>query len=544
MDFHLRQLESTAQPRDASTAPQAQFGYHNTFSTHAPSLPVTPPPTYTQTPSISQRNTQDCTPNGSEELPPYVCNTHYEGFLDVRTELSTPFLISHDNAWHSVFVELHGTQLHLYRTKKSFFKSKAPRQGRLIRTYSLQHAEIGVAVDWRRSELVPKATFARVLPKPAQLKLFETDPELFEPVREYVFRLRVETEQLLFCAPAHSIMLDWVEQICAGIDIAPPLEDRSEPRFRSLPRRTRRQRAIEAAALARVDERSREEQERQFVQEQIELFARLYPNLAASEQTSASSTTTDDRPPTAQDPAAEPDNNEFDREDVLGETAQNPQTTPSSSLDDSETELYDPKTASPRAPMSYNALCRFRRRCAPILLASSARSSNIVFANGGRYQVDPRRCKLVPFTQRPPRYDAHTFSEAEVAKKLAQNGTSGEESKPLEAVLRPSLARGITGASQWSSGSTDVEAEMEIAEGEGEASSVHTTNSASEDLDRIDTVMSTAEPASPEAGKGKGKGKAMLVMGKRSANPLKPLPRSYGGVDNEVSLAAYAPVLV
>jgi len=478
----------------------------------------------------------------------------------MRTELSTPFLISHDTAWHPVYVLLHGTQLHIHRVKKSFFKSKLPRPGRLIKTYSLQHAEIGVAVDWRKSDLIPKATFARVLPKPAQQKLFETDPELFEPVREFVFRLRVETEQLIFCAPSHSTMLDWVEQICVGIDIAPPLDDRSEPRFRSLPRRTRRQRAIEQAALARVDKRSREEQERAFVEEQVELFRRLYPNLAADAANTNALVpvrTVEERPATAQDVTVENDNNEFDREDVLGETNEPSSTTVSQSrpeldeLDQAELELYDPKTAAPRPPMTYNALCRFRRRCAPILLASSQRSSNIIFTNGARYQVDGRRCKLVPFTMKPPRYESHAFTDAEIASKVSVSLVGEEgESELLASVLaagaRPGLARGITGASQWSNRSTDVEGE-EMGEGEGEAASVHTTNSVSDDLDRIDTVMSTAEPASPSMShSSKGKAKAILVTvnKKASSHPLKPLPRSYVSEEAEISLAAYAPVLV
>jgi hypothetical protein len=451
----------------------------------------------------------------------------------MRTELSTPFLLSHDPEWHPIHVVLHGTQLHLHRVKKSFFKSKTVRQGRLIKTYSLQHAEIGVAVDFRKSALVPKATFARVLPKQAQAKLYETDPELFEPVREFVFRLRVEMEQLIFCAPSHEGMLEWVEQICAGIDIAPPLEDRHEPRFRSLPRRTRRQRQIETAAQAggMGREESREEAERRFIEEQEELFRRLYPNLAADASDAA-------RAEEAAPVAGEQDTNEFDREDALdaptasSELEQTPSHSAASpspfTADDAE--AFDPKTAPARPPMTYNALCRFRRRCAPILLASSPRASHVIFTNGNRYQVDGRRHKLVPFVVRPPRYESHGFAEIEEV----------ETEDKLAAARRPSLARGITGASQWSSGSTDVEAEAE--EG-GEAESVHTTHSASEDLDRIDTVMSISTTEAV----GKGKAKA-LRMGKVSMSPLKPVPMSRQR-EREVegmmsTLAAHAPVLV
>lgn len=557
---------ATAAARD--TQPSAQFGYHNTFRTHSEALPDNEPPSYAHTISkpYSQPSCGTTSSTAAEKLPGYFCTTHFEGFLDMRTEYTAPFMLSNDTAWHPVFVVLHGTQLHLHRVKKSLFKSRVQRQGRLIRTYSLQHAEVGIAVDWRKTDLVPRTTLAKLTPKAALTTLYETDPEQFEPVREFVFRLRVEGEQLIFCAASHSLMLDWVEQICAGVDIAPPLEDRAEPRFRSLPRRTRRQRAIEAAALAGCDERTREEQERAFVEEQVELFRRLYPHLASEEVPSieqevqpTSSAAENRSTPTTEPTTVDQDTNEFDREDVLGEGAEVPQTSRSPSVRDNlddEAESYDPKTAPARPLMSYNALCRFRRRCAPILLASSRYSTNVIFFGGERLQVDRQRCKLTPFVVKPPRYDAHNFGESGSASKTV----SRDESKLLmsvlaaaEAAARPALARGITAASQWSSGSTDVEHEYENSAEVEEAASVHTTNSASDDLDRIDTVMSisTAEeaPGSPTSMsmsmKGKGKAQGILVTVKKaSASPLKPLPRSYNGEDHDVTLAAYAPVLV
>jgi hypothetical protein len=527
-----------AQPGETSISASGKlqtWGYHNTFSTHAGTLSESNPPSYDYAKSRSLPTSSHDV--GSERLPGYSCDVHFDGFLDMRTELSSPFLVSLDNDWHTVYVVLHGTQLNIYKLKKSLFRSsRVPRQGRLLRTYSLQHAEIGVAVDWRKSDLIPRATFARVLPKHAQQKLYETDPELFEPIREFVFRLRIEQEQLIFCAPSHSEMLDWVEEICAGIDVSPPLDDRHEPRYRSLPRRTRRQRQIENAAQTGSEGRDREEIERQIIAEQEEIFRRLYPHLAAA-STAIEQARTNDRTEAERENNQEPDSNEFDREDVLGENTDSNsseprrQTSSQFMRQEAEEDTFDPKNASPRAPMTYNALCRFRRRCAPILLASSPRASHIIFTNGSRYQIDGRRCQLSPFHIRPPRYDAHVMP-ADTNKfdpfKSIEHGTR-----------RPSIARGITETSQWSNNSTNVEHE-------GEASSLHTIQSgfeaSHEELDRIGTVAATNEMSFP----GKGKAKAILVTVKKiSVTPLKPLPRGYHeDAETGMALVAHAPLLV
>ncbi|KIW02286.1 uncharacterized protein PV09_06436 [Verruconis gallopava] len=520
------------QPGDTSISASGKaqtWGYHNAFSTHATPAPDASPPCYEA--AVARSPVAAACADGSETLPAYSCGVHFEGFLDMRTELSSPFLISLDNDWHRVHVELRGTQLHVHRIKRAMFRSRADKPGRLLRTYSLQHAEVGIAVDWVKGDLVPKATFARMLPRHAQHRLYETDPDLFEPVREFVFRLRVEEQQLLFCASTHVAMLDWVEQLCIAIDIAPPLDDRHEPRYRSLPRRTRRQRQIESAAQAGPDGPSRDELERRFIAEQESIFRRMYPNLAASRSDehvrvdddapmtrTTTAVTASDRAETERDAGGpEPDNNEFDREDALGEPADGASSGQADSRarsdgDDGEDETggYDPKTAPPRPPMSQGALCRFRRRCAPILLASSPRASHILFVNGGRYQIDARRCQLVPFVMRPPRYDAHAAPAA------------GQTPRPV-------LERGVTASSHWSSRSADVEPDYAA-----EASSVHSTNSAHDELRRVDTAASAVGQKLASMAKARA-----FLTAKMSVTPLRPLPR---GLDGDI--IAIAPVLV
>jgi hypothetical protein len=205
-------------------------------------------------------------------------------------------------------------------------------------------------------------------------------------------------------------MLDWLEEICVGIDISPPLEDRHEPRYRSLPRQPQRQRQIEAAAQGGSEEDFQLLQEAQIIAEQEGLFSGLYPNLAGGRPFGQLNGRLRD--------SLEIDNSGCDHAGVIGEViinASEHEQLQRHALGESERasrvvleaeSSYDPKTAPARVNMSYNALCWFRRRCAPILLGSSARSSAILFKDGRRLQIDPRRKRLLPFEPQPPRYDA------------------------------------------------------------------------------------------------------------------------------------------
>ena len=475
------------------------YGYHNTFHTHASPAPTeSKPPSYDFATSpchgLNSSNVAESYPI-SEPLPDYDATIHFEGVMEVKAELATPFLISLDKTWHSVYVLLHGTQLSIYRPKSSsIFKSRASKPGRLIRTYSLQHAEVGLAVDWRKDELVPRSTFAKLLSKSAQAKLFETDPEFFEPVREFVFRMRLETEQMLFCVPDHGQMLDWVEQVV----------------------------------------------------HQEQLFQRYYPNLAANsmpaENTADRSERTEgpgeaSQPNQEQEGGSDPDAEDLDPADAREESDETNSSPPntahlqasSQSLRAEAQEPYNPKTSRPWQSLTEGALLRFRRRCAPILLASSPRASPIVFRNDARYQIHTRRRQLVPFELLPPHYNAHANTNPPTVLRSAF--TSSEP-------LRPSFSRGISGASRVSREST---ADVDIEE---EASSLHSTSilfgGSNEELDRVSTVESQAPSA-------KGKGKAVLIKlhkvrpaSKRSRSQLEGVAETA----TSIAVATHTPLLV
>jgi hypothetical protein len=280
-------------PPTSSPKPAPTYGYHNTYSTHL-KLPIGSPPSYACAIEPQTRRLLDERARTEKEVarktplpPPYTCTVEIEGIVGLKQELSSPFQVSGHREWNEVYAILRGTQLSLYRIKHPGLLSKKqqPKAGRLLRTYSLQHAEVGIASDFKKTALIPKSPFAHLVPAVARPKLYETDPHFFEPVREHAIRLRLEFEQFLLCPPTQEGMLDWVEAFCAAIDISSPLDDRSEPRYRSLPRRSRRQRILDSAQFGEhIESLSSLEAGRRIIAQQEQIIRQLYPHLAETRE--------------------------------------------------------------------------------------------------------------------------------------------------------------------------------------------------------------------------------------------------------------------
>ena len=333
--------------------------------------------------------------------------------MGMKQELTAVFEISRSRDWSDVYVILQGTQLNIHRLKSPSLlsKTRCPTPGRLIRSFTLQHSEVGVASDFKKTPLTPKSPFAHLVPTSARHKLYDTDPHLFEPIREHAIRLRLETEQFLLCAGSQEDMLAWIEALCAAVDISPPLEDRSEPRYRSLPRRSRRQRVLDGSRLGEnLENLSNLEIGRRLIAEQEEIIRQLYPHLATSE-TAPDDAEAGPLPPSQ---PVDADREEFDAEDVRFPSRRPDSAslsrTPSQEDPEplSEDSPRDPKEAPIVQPSASQAL-RYRRRCAPVLMATSPRVSDVVMCNGQRARINTKENVLVVYTSHPPRYDAHNF---------------------------------------------------------------------------------------------------------------------------------------
>lgn len=427
------------------------YGYHNTFHTHATPVVDAPPPNYAiANSSETLRRLQrialaESTPT---PLPTYTCSVELSGILGVKPELSSPFQIASNREWNDNYIVLTGTVLSVHRVKAPglLSKSKLPGPGRVLKKYSMQHAEVGLAADFKKSPLIPKSPFAHLVPASARQKLYETDPHLFEPVREHVIRLRLETEQFLLCASSQEQMLDWIENLCAAIDISSPLEDRSEPRYKSLPRRSRRQRVLDNAHINQnLDNLSNIETGRRIIAEQERIFRQLYPHLAgdasaAPTHDTTANNNTNEHHTTAitPSPTGDPETDDLDPDDARipsarrtpsrdGESDDRPSS--STTLDSSD----DPKTRPPHRHSNSQAL-RYRRRCAPVLLACSPRVSDVVYTGGRRMRINVKSHVLVEYTSHPPRYDAHNFPKRSSRSTATAVSVSSKAQSPSTSV--------------------------------------------------------------------------------------------------------------
>lgn len=113
---------------------------------------------------------------------------------------------------------LHGTALNVYACHKDWGWGRTKRDGpnispdsppwirraALERSYSLLHADVGIAADYRK--------------------------------RRYVIRVRAETDQFLLSCIELQTHLRWLEALFAAIDVAAPIDDREFPRDQSIPR--------------------------------------------------------------------------------------------------------------------------------------------------------------------------------------------------------------------------------------------------------------------------------------------------------------------
>jgi len=187
---------------------------------------------------------------GREQLPAYSCSISLQSVFMKKMELESAVHKAHDRNWYKVFVTLQGTALKLYKTKSTRMHIKEGpkatadlpsclKRGDLLRSYNLQHADVGIAADYAK--------------------------------RRHVIRVRAEADQfLLSCIEIQTFLL-WLESLCAAIDVAPPLDDRKIPEEQSLRRVSRRRRRTTFSNV---------ENDEGLVRQQQEIMRTQYPRLA------------------------------------------------------------------------------------------------------------------------------------------------------------------------------------------------------------------------------------------------------------------------
>ena len=127
----------------SSTAPRTQ--------------PHDEPPSYDEALSSTSRrkfNIQPREDEGQEVLPQYSCAINLENVFMRKTELHGAVHRTQDRNWYREVVTLQGTALtfHKFKGGNVFTDGKSDgavgKRGGFLRTYNLQHAEAGVAIDY------------------------------------------------------------------------------------------------------------------------------------------------------------------------------------------------------------------------------------------------------------------------------------------------------------------------------------------------------------------------------------------------------------
>lgn len=192
-------------------------------------------------------------------LPPSYSPSIYKiGIVSRKLEWVNPYEMSTNRSWKYLICELNSTQLNFYNIPPSHedkildfvsndnktlslsqstaripendsiltsdfdhrFYNFVKRQGLLedvcagskkkglVRTYTLQHARVGLATDYQK--------------------------------RVNVLRLRIESEQILLHFESTQDLIDWNMLLAVGKDIAIDINERELPKYRTVPRRRRR----------------------------------------------------------------------------------------------------------------------------------------------------------------------------------------------------------------------------------------------------------------------------------------------------------------
>jgi hypothetical protein len=358
----------------------------------------------------------------------------------LRIESHSPLHDITESDWKEVVVVLRGTLLTFYRARKD------GSAGKMLRSYTLQHAEIGLASDTQYAILVPQSRIAHFLPAAAWRKAWRTDPALFKSEEQSLLRLRVETDQILVAHSEEAIIQDFTYALAAAIDIATDIDERSIPRQCTVPRRRNRPRTLEAVASILENPSILAQQER--------IMRELYPQLASStSETDRSqpvqSESTEARPTS---PVSAPAANE-DEEIDLSAMHEEPSAESSSDSNLVEAESHfamidlsvsrrpsvfrqataltiDSMDSTFSAEMFYDTpsinfgadgkwspphnrspaqIQRYIQRCMPVLLADSPRASDVLIHAGRRVKINWRTAMLEDWTLLPPSYRSHRF---------------------------------------------------------------------------------------------------------------------------------------
>lgn len=400
---------------------------------------------------------------GQEALPQYTCTVSAGVRMLVNMESVSPLHTVSMSEWRDIWVEVRGTMLNFHRVKDG-------RPSRLLRSYTLQHAEIGLAPDVFHTVLAPNSKLAHLIPSAARQKAFRKDPQLFRAEEQYIMRLRVETDQILLAHKSEDKILEMVHEIGAGIDLAPAIDERNISKQCTVPRRRRRPNTQTAADISSAA----------VIAEQERILQQMYPSFA--QETTEQNTTSSPSVSTPATPLGTPtrEDDELDlsaiREDFTERNTLTHTTTSASTSADSNADRpgYSRTTTASStssafqttyetAPSNFSPegkwqpphlrtavqIRRYVRRCAPLLLSDAVRASDIVICNGKRMRINWREERLEDWRLQPPTYQAHDFEKEQQRKEDEARAAAAAQQNDTDTAL--SLTQDTTSSNAASS---------------------------------------------------------------------------------------------
>lgn len=436
----VAQMATTRIPRRAQS-------YFNTFQTTC--TPAQDDPPSYATASRQKAVTARDIAAGKEALPQYTCTVSAGLRMLVNMESVSPLHMVSMSEWRDIWVEVRGTMLNFHRVKDG-------RPSRLLRSYTLQHAEIGLAPDVCHTVLAPNSKLAHLIPSAARHKAFKKDPQLFRAEEQFIMRLRVETDQILLAHKSEDKILEMVHEIGAGIDLAPAIDERNISKQCTVPRRRRRpntQTATDINSAAVIAEQER-------------ILQQMYPSFAqdTTEQNSASSPTASTPATPLGSPTREDDEldlsairEDFTESNTLTQTTTSASLSPDSNGDrpvysrttTASSTVSASQTTYETAPSNFSPdgkwqpphlrtavqIRRYVRRCAPLLLSDAVRASDIVICNGKRMRINWREERLEDWRLQPPTYQAHDFEKEQQRKEDEVTAAAAIQQNDTDTVL-------------------------------------------------------------------------------------------------------------
>lgn len=279
-------------------------------------------------------------------------------------ELTSPFARARDRKWRRMYIALRGTALFIHKPKRKPFFGKIDyvgdvtgldyTPGEIVKCYTLQGAEVGIAADYRKRHFTIRLRA-------------ETDQ-----VSSLPYQISILTRtQFIFCPKTLDQLLTWTEALGAAIDLSPSLDERSLPRYQTIPRR-RRPRA--AAAI---------------INEQATIIRRQFPHLATDADLSRATTNLETITEGAPLSIVIPESR------AAGET-QRPRTPGQESITSASLRSVAATIAAEEASadakpelvtVSEEVNQRYAKRCMAVLVADAPRQCDWIIARGRRWKV-------------------------------------------------------------------------------------------------------------------------------------------------------------